>query len=100
MKSIRKVLIALGAAVALYVIGYMIYRGVHIDRSQTLGLLKAVNPSKQLVIPKTGWHNLAYVLWAPMIGADKEVTGVVVMRPSKEELEGLERLDGLLESIR
>lgn len=100
MKSIRKALIAFGTLVALYVVGYFIYRGAHIDRSQTLGLLKAVNPSKQLVIPKTGWHNLAYALWAPMIGADKEVSGIVVMRPTKEELDGLERLDGLLESIR
>lgn len=99
MKSIRKALIAFGALVALYVVGYLVYRGAHIDRSQTLGLLKAMNPSKQLVIPKSGWHNVAYVLWAPMIGADKEVTGVVVMRPSKEEFEDLERLDGLLESI-
>lgn len=97
MKSIRKLLVGLGVFVVIYLVGYGIYRSSRISASSALGFLDSLSATKSLVIPKTSAHNLAYYFWLPLIGADKEISGVQVLRLTREETEGLDKLDGVIE---
>jgi len=94
----KKLLIGLSLLTITYVFGYIAYRESQKDSLGNLASLPLIESSSYLVIPESFLHNVAFLVWRPLIGADKEITGVKVIRMDAEKYDKLRQFDGTLDS--